>query len=67
VRTNFQVIEIIFETGSTIEHDITRWIVEDHVLHLFYRNGEMAPELHVMSYPVVHLRAWKRRSKYGEF
>lgn len=62
--SDFEIITIEFPDESRQEHDITRCLVQDGVLHLFYRNGQLADEQHVASYPIANLHRWTRRKKH---
>lgn len=64
---DFEVITVEFPDGSSDQHDITRWTVQDGVLHLFHKNGQMADETHVASYPTASVHRWTRRKKFGAF
>lgn len=61
---DFEVITIEFPDASSVEHDITRSVVQDGVLHLFHKKGQWASETHVASYPVVNVHCWRRRKRY---
>ena len=50
-------------TDDRVEHvqNVTREHLDLGVLSLYQQNGEMAPEEHLGSWPLVNIRSWQRK------
>lgn len=57
----FVTVTIEYLDGTTTRVElVTRQHIDDGVLHLFCKNGSMADEEHLGSYPLVNIRKWQR-------
>lgn len=55
---------IEFSDGSTeTVAFVTRQVVVEGCLHLFKKNGAMAEEEHLGSYPLTSIKKWQRRRR----
>jgi hypothetical protein len=43
--------------------NVTRQFIDSGVVHLFRKNGALAPEEHVVSVPLHNVRAWNKKSE----
>lgn len=59
----FATVKIDFHDGTqeTVE-SVTRSHISDETLHLFCKNGAMAEEEHLGSWPLVGVKKWKRET-----
>lgn len=53
------VIEYLDGTTERVQ-SVTRQHVDGDALHLFCKNGSMADEEHLGSYPLVNIKRWQR-------
>lgn len=60
----FWTVTIDFTRGSSETHEwITDVYTRDGQLHLFKQNGDYAPKEHIGSFPLMHIKKWKRTER----
>jgi hypothetical protein len=61
-----------YATSVTVEFldgtdEVHTWVTRQHIgegcLHLFSQTGQMAPEKHLGSYPLVSIKKWTRSER----
>ena len=54
-------ISFMDDSPDDVIQTVTRYHIENDVLHLFLRNGEYAEEEHLASYPLANVRRWTKK------
>lgn len=66
MNLKFNNISIIFMDGdSRTFTGTTRALVSGDSLHIYCQDGELAPEVHMGSYPIINIKEWKSTPTYG--
>lgn len=58
------IIDFHDGTSETVESVTHEYVTSEGVLKLFNKNGEMAPEIHLGSWPLTGIKKWRRQDRW---